>query len=171
MFSCMLGMKESLDQLLDYIPSQNHIKSFAYNLLHIKHTCRYLLFWSLSDQPEFPKDCANRLRFTAKPHRLQTILVTADFNFELFLNELHDKYGSGELNNYSPALLLLTHNKWSRKYRRSPSTAPLLENPIKIAIDLDKTNNLVSFYLVGEVGEDWEIFLGFINHLRRDFKL
>lgn len=155
----MLGMKESLLELLEYLKqsNSNHLIRFAYDLLQIKHTCRYLLFWSFSQ--EFPKDSGNRLKMTAKVQRVQSIQVANDFNFQEFLEIISSKYGSVDSN-----ALLLTHNKWSRKYRRSPESAPLLNNPIKMSIVYE--NDSVSFY--PEEGADWETFLGFVNHLRKD---
>ena len=155
----MLGMKESLNQLLEHLVSLNTVKSFAYELLQIKHTSRYLLFWSF--ELEIPKDTNHRLKITAKTRRFQTIEIKeSDFDLEKYIKELNATYGSES----SDDCITLTHNKWSRKYRRSPSTALPLPQPIKIVIQKCENNNLI-FYPDEEA--DWETFLSFINHLRK----
>lgn len=183
----MLGMKESLEELLSYLGSIQEIHSFAYNLLQIKHTCRYLLFWTTSTSSgyQFPKDSSNhRLKITGKTRRIQTIAVkdVNNFNFHDYIKEIADKYGSEESNRESESAsksqstdqyfdcsipsgsIILTHNKWSRKYRRSPSTAPPLPTPILVSIELHQD---LLIFCPGD-GADWEIFLGFINHLRKE---
>lgn len=161
----MLGMKESLNQLLDHFNSHYPNCSFAYEPLRIKHTTRYLLFWSFTHQ--IPKDTSNhRLRFTAKTKRQQCIPVNEnDFDFESYIENLQLKYGDSE-NMSSSNKLLLKYNKWSRKARRSsePISLPV---PMEVSVEFDSKVGLI--FSVDE-GADWETFLGFINHLRKEPK-
>lgn len=171
MFSCMLGMKESLTELLDYLKNQVCIKSFAFELLQIKHTCRYLLFWSFTD--DFPKDTSNnRLKITPKSKRSQQLIINKrdDFCFEDFLQDIKVKFGDS-IEEMGPIYILtLKQNKWSRKHRRSPETAPLLKTPLRISISkIDLEDFYITFTLLNDE-EDWEIFLGFINHLRKEYQ-
>lgn len=156
----MLGMKESLNQLLEHFSNLNTVKSFAFELLQVKHTCRYLLFWSYTH--ELPKDSNHRLRITAKTKRMQIIEIDDDdLDIENHIKDLDSKYGDGTcVDSYC---ITITHNKWSRKFRRSPSTAPALPQPIKITIQ--KSGNTLIF--IPDEEADWETFLSFINHLRK----
>lgn len=161
-------MKESLIELLVYLQSFMQIKSFAYELLQIKHTCRYALFWSFSD--EIPKESStHRLKITAKSKRTQTItIIEGDLN--VVLKDIRTKYGEVSDAVTDSLLLELKQNKWSRKYRRSPETAPLLPNPLTISISIaHHTNFELEFTLVNDEA-DWELFLGFINHLRKEYQ-
>ena len=172
----MLGLKESLGFLLDLLEKtklldDNHSLSFAFQNLKIKHTTRYILLWSFTHH--IPSEAStHRLKITRKTHRTQEISIYSnEFDFEKFCLDLKTHYGCNSMGNdlnlttdtYS---LTLTHNKWSRKSRRSPSSAPLLDSPIHIDI------YLVEDKLVFSVDPecDWEIFLGFINHLRKEIK-
>ena len=128
----------------------------------MKHTCRYLLFWSF--EYEIPKDFSNRMKITTKTKRIQTIEIEKDFNFAEYIQSINNLYGnidSSELTNSHN--LTITHNKWSRKYRRSPSSAPPLDKPMKITIQ--NSGNQLIFSVDEET--DWETFLSFINHLRK----
>lgn len=155
----MLGMKESLNQLIEHLKQQQVY--FAFELLQIKHTCRYLLFWSF-DQ-EIPKDSNHRIKISAKTKRTQTIKIATDP--EEYIKDITCRYGSdSSISEPSyPHTIIISHNKWSRKYRRSPSTAPPLDNPMKITIQ--KSGNDLIFSVDDET--DWETFLSFINHLRK----
>lgn len=157
----MLGMKESLNQLLNHLSNYKSIQYFAFELLQIKHTCRYLLFWS---DFELPKDSNHRLKINAKNRRLQIIEIKSEelinFNLENFIKETNLRYGE-ESND--PLCITITHNKWSRKYRRAPATAPPLSCPVKITVE-QLENNLI---LCPDEEADWETFLGFVNHLRK----
>lgn len=155
LFSCMLGMKESLNQLIEHLKQQQVY--FAFDLLQIKHTCRYLLFWSFGQ--EIPKDSNHRIKITAKTRRTQTIKIPTDP--EEYIKDIKCRYGSDS--SISSHTIIVTHNKWSRKYRRSPSTAAPLDNPMKITIQ--KSGNDLIFSVDDET--DWETFLSFINHLRK----
>lgn len=155
----MLGMKESLNQLIEHLSNSNTVKSFAFELLQVKHTCRYLLFWSFT--LELPKDSNHRLRITAKVKRMQIIEVDDEFYIENYIKDLDSTYGDGT--SVDSDCITITHNKWSRKYRRSPSTAPALPQPIKITIQ-KSGNNLI---FIPDEEADWETFLSFINHLRK----
>ena len=154
----MLGIKESLNQLLEHLSVSITIRSFAFEPLQVKHTCRYLLFWSYTHV--LPKDSNHRLKITAKTKRMQIIEFDGDINFENYIQELDSTYGgnSGNLD-----CITITRNKWSRKYRRSPSTAPALPQPIKITIQKSE-NNLI---FIPDDEADWETFLSFVNHLRK----
>ena len=154
----MLGMKESLNQLIKHLGCSNTIKSFAFELLQVKHTSRYLLFWSYTF--ELPKDLNHRLKITAKTKRMQIIEQEGDIDFENYVQELDSSYGG---NSGATDYITITHNKWSRKYRRSPSTAPALSKPINIKIQ-KVGNNLI---FIPDEEADWETFLSFINHLRK----
>lgn len=159
----MLGMKESLNQLIEHFKQLNLIKYFAFELLQIKHTCRYLLFWSFED--EIGKDSNHRIKITAKNRRSQTIEIDDDennFNLNEYIEEINSLYGENAVHS-SFKTITITHNKWSRKYRRSPLTAPPLPKPIKIAVQ--QFGNDLIFSIDQE--DDWEIFLSFINHLRK----
>jgi hypothetical protein len=154
----MLGMKESLNNLLEYLKLLIIPVYFAFELLQIKHTCRYLLFWSF--EHEIPKDSNDHIKITAKTRRTQTIKI--ENNAEEYIKDIINRYGDENLTDFT---LLITHNKWSRKYRRSPLTVspPPLESPMKISIQ--KSGNELIFSVDAET--DWETFLSFINHLRK----
>ena len=156
-------MKESLNQLIEHFKLLNSVKYFAFELLQIKHTCRYLLFWSFED--EIPKDSNHRIKITAKTRRTQTIEIDYNENFNLkeYIEDITSRYGEKSSSDSSCKTLTITHNKWSRKYRRSPSTAPPLPQPIKIIIQQSGNNLIFS----PDEDTDWETFLSFINHLRK----
>ena len=159
----MFGLKESLLQLIDHLSSDSNV-SFAYETLRIKHTTRYLLFWSFKHQ--IPKDpTSHRLRFTAKTKRQQVVPIANKDNFNLqdCIKNLQLKYGDHKEAS-SESVLLLKHNKWSRKARRSNTPTPL-PVPIEVSIEFDSKVGLI---FTVEEDADWEIFLGFINHLRKE---
>lgn len=152
-------MKESLNQLIEHLKQQQHIY-FAFELLQIKHTCRYLLFWSF--EHKIPKDPNHRIKITVKAKRTQTLKITKDF--EEYIKDINSRYGSDSPTS-NPYIITVTHNKWSRKYRRSPLTAPPppLENPMKVTIQ-QSVNDVVIFSV--DDATNWDTFLSFINHLR-----
>ena len=168
----MLGMKESLNVLLDHLKTFQQIKSFAFQVLQVKHTTRYLLFWSLSHP--IPIDNDFKLKVTAKGNRVQTIKVPAAFNFRIFCNELQTKYTDNftqpsESNLCTDTFTItLTHNKWNRKSRRSGQPPILLTDPIEVLFTIQNTTELV---LVPDAKADWDTFLGFVNHLRKEVEL
>lgn len=165
----MLGLKDSLTRLIDHLNTLPRA-SFAFEPLQIKHTTRYLLYWSFTHQ--IPKDLSsNRLRFTAKTKRQQIIPVNeVDFNLKRYIQDIITKYGvdteykESDCIDSDKTILLLKHNKWSRKARRSP-TPIALPVPIEITIEYQSKMGLV---FTVEEDTDWELFLGFINHLRKE---
>jgi hypothetical protein len=172
----MLGLKESLGRLLNYleeISGEHSSLSFAFQFLQIKHTTRYILMWSFSRQ--FPKDSkTHQLKVTRKTQRTQEIAVSVDvFDFQEFCKDLGKRFGSSQeystyfTDSFDSFTLHLTHNKWSRKSRRSPSNAFPLQAPFKIDISLQE--NSVCFAVESDV--HWDTFVGFINHLRKELDL
>lgn len=159
----MLGLKDSLAQLIEHLNTLTHA-SFAFEPLQIKHTTRYLLYWSFTHQ--IPKDqSTHRLRFTSKTKGQQIIPVKEEyFNLKNYIQDLNNKYGYGDCTDTLNDTLLLKYNKWSRKSRRSPIPIEL-PAPIQISIEYKSKSGLI--FTVDEEA-DWEIFLGFINHLRKE---
>ena len=155
----MLGLKDSLTQLIDHLNTMCLV-SFAFEPLQIKHTTRYLLFWSFTHQ--IPNDpTSHRLKFTAKTTRQQVIPVdNVDFDLKQYIGDLNSKYGESS----DTELLVLKYNKWSRKARRSPTPIAL---PSSIQITIEYQSKIGLIFTVDE-DADWEIFLGFINHLRKE---
>lgn len=171
----MLGMKESLNELLEHLKNFQQIKSFAFQVLQIKHTTRYLLFWSLSHP--IPVDKDYKLKITAKGKRVQTITVPAAFDFRIFCNELQTKYTDNstqplEHNLYTDTFTInLTHNRWNRKSRRSGQPPILLTNPIEVLFTIQNNETNTELVLVPDSQADWDTFLGFVNHLRKEVEL
>lgn len=165
----MFGLKESLLNLIEHFESLQTVPSYAFEPLRIKHTTRYLLFWSFTHQ--IPKDTSsNVLRFTARSKRQQIVSIDKDeFDFQVFLKKLKliysdsDDYGCEDMD----SIIILKCNKWSRKARRSTTPIPL-PAPIEIEIECQEKVGLI-FKVDKEA--DWETFLGFVNHLRKEITL
>ena len=165
----MLGMRKTLEDILDYIKDFGEVKSFASDKLQIKHTCRYLIFWSFT--VVIPKDNNNRLSISAKAKRIQTIdsksISIVDLLSKLKENYAEELFENGDDEDF---LLELQHNKWSRRYRRNPQNAAALQRPLRISVR--QRENFIEFELLNNDAEneewEWDTFVGFINHLRKE---
>ena len=167
----MLGMKETLKNILIYLKDAEKVQYFAFERLQIKYTCRYLIFWSFTHL--IPRDHNFQLALSSKAKRTQTIEINSDQMVGLISN-IQEKY-CDEIFEFDDDdedfFFELTLNKWSRKYRRNPQTAAALQCPIKISIK--KLDQFIEFELMNDEieNEDWDNFVGFVDHLRKEIKL
>lgn len=152
LFSCMLGVKDSLDELIDYFKHQTGV-SFAFEVIKVSHTSRWILLWSYCKQFQTEPNCK------LKTNTMQMGVQTIDCNLtrQEIINELL-KYG-----NLSDTLkLTITENRWSRKARRSHPEPLLVEISIQVVLEDDQ----VIFELLSD---EWDTFVGFVNHLRKSW--
>lgn len=156
--------------------------SFAYQTLRIKHTTRWLLFWSFSHR--LPTDFKGQLNPSAKTKGSQIIPID-EFKYDeylalvqknnektrnddIYFSEIESKpVEEGSFissNNFIK--LKLTKNIWSRRARRS-GPFPLVR-PICLSISI--LEDEVVFNLLDDVVDDskenWDNFISFVNHLR-----
>lgn len=168
----MLGIKESLNKLLDHLSTIPQKKSFAFQILQIKHTTRYLLFWSFFHT--IPVEKNHKLKITVQGKRFQILKVPTTFDFKVFCDNLQTKYADPQTEQSTHAtdnfILKLIHNKWSRKSRRSDQPPILLHTPVEIFVTFQINDQSAELVMVPDAQADWEIFLGFVNHLRKDLE-
>lgn len=151
----MLGVKDSLDELKKHLKGQSGV-SFAFEVIKVSHTSRWILFWSYCKQ--FQTESNGRLKTNTMQMGIQRI------DCSLQRHEVIDSlrmYGS-----LSKTLTLtITENCWSRKARRS-QPEPLLQE-IKIQITLVE-DEVILENLTSDRNE-WDTFVGFVNHLRKSW--
>jgi hypothetical protein len=156
LFSCLVGLKETFLEVIQIFQSLSSY-SFAYDFIKISHTCRWVIFWSFTDS--LPSEHGGRLKISAMASGVQ--IVEIDIPKQEILNLLSN-YGSIEEIDDS-YMLTLCQNKWSRRARRSGPES-LIE---PLVIEISFSGKDVILYFETNSNSLWDIFIGFINHLRK----
>lgn len=157
LFSCLLGLKESFIAALQILKNKSGC-FYAYERIRVSHTCRWVLFWSFTDP--FPVDLQGRLVISAMVSGIQSIKQTLTYEDAVAMLSLYGKVEKEDVH-YT---LKLSQNTWSRKARRSGCAEPL---PDVLAIEFSIVDEELVFYFDTQSKELWDIFVGFVNHLRK----
>ena len=157
LFSCLLGLKESFLEVQKVL---NNLSScfYAFELIKISHTSRWVIFWSFTDN--LPVDQNGRLKIGSMTSGFQVVVECGLAEEEIV--KMMSEYGSFEQHD-DTYILTLSQNNWSRKARRS-GPEPLSE-PMTIEVTILEKELLL--YFDTKSNALWDIFVGFVNHLRK----
>ncbi len=157
LFSCLLGLKDSFIEVLKIFKSRYRHCWFAYEMIKISHTCRWVVFWSFTDS--LPTEPNGRLKISVMASGFQILDWALP---EEQSRRILCSYGNFEKvgNDY---VLTLHQNIWSRKARRSGPEAI----PEAIIIEVSFLENQIQFFFETNSNLLWDIFIGFVDHLRK----